>query len=128
MDVDNFRQINELYSRKLGDRILCTIAYNIQVLLPDNARLFRLDNDRLGFLMRDAGKKEVNQFFSRIQKRFSALQEWKKEKLEIHLSAGCAFFLIAARRQMNCICMQTMPYSMQKNREKTEWSYSQKRS
>lgn len=92
LDVDNFRQINELYSRKFGDRILCTIAYNIQVLLPDNARLFRLDNDRLGFLMRDAGKKEVNQFFSRIQKRFSALQEWKKEKLEIHLSAGCAFF------------------------------------
>ena len=87
-----------------------------------------MDNDRLGFLMRDAGKKEVNQFFSRIQKRFSALQEWKKEKLEIHLSAGCAFFSDSGQTADELYLHADYAYSMQKNREKTEWSYSQKRS
>lgn len=92
LDVDNFRRINEMYSRKAGDRILCTIAHNIQALLPDNASLFRLDNDRMGLVMGNGNAEEIKALFGRIQKRFLMLQEWKEYKLEIHLSAGCSFF------------------------------------
>lgn len=92
LDVDNFRQMNEMYSRSTGDRILCILAHNIQALLPDNAALFRLDNDRMGVLMANSSENEVRELYCKIQKKIRMMKEWKNYKLEVHLSAGCASY------------------------------------
>lgn len=92
LDVDNFRQINEMYSRKIGDQVLCTLAHHIQALLPDNAALFRLDNDRMGLLASNSQETEMRKLFEEIQRTIRMMKAWKNYKLEIHFSAGCAFF------------------------------------
>lgn len=92
LDLDDFRQFNEIYGRKNGDRILCTLAHSIQSLLPENAGLFRMENDRMGVVMGNASVEEVQGLFADIQRQLRRMKEWKTYKLEVQFSAGCAFY------------------------------------
>lgn len=92
LDVDHFRQINEMNSRAFGDRILSTLAQSIQALLPDNACLFRLENDRMGILLHNAGADEAKEVYRGIQERLSLMQEWRQNKLIVEMSAGCSVY------------------------------------
>lgn len=92
LDIDNFRQFNEMYGRKKGDRILCTMAHCIQALLPENAGIFRMDNDRMGILMANAGVADVQMLFADIRKNLWKIKEWKSYKMEVHFSAGCSVY------------------------------------
>lgn len=92
LDMDNFHQFNEMYTRKVGDRILCILARNIQAQLPDNGSLFRLDNDRMGLVLKNVTSTDVEELYGKIQKKLGMIRGWKEYGLEVHLSAGCAFF------------------------------------
>ncbi len=92
LDIDNFRQFNEMYGRKKGDRLLCTMAHCIQAFLPENAGIFRMENDRMGILMADAGELDVQELFSDIGKKLGKIKEWKNYKMEVHFSAGCSVY------------------------------------
>lgn len=90
LDVDGFRKINEMYGRAFGDRVLRTLAQSVQALLPDNASLYRLDNDRLGILMDNESAAGAARLFREVQERLVLLQEWKQSKLVVEISAGYA--------------------------------------
>lgn len=90
LDVDGFRNINEMYGRAFGDRVLRTLAQSVQALLPDNASLYRLDNDRLGILMDNDSRTGAARLFRRVQERLVLMQEWKQSKLAVEVSAGYA--------------------------------------
>lgn len=45
LGVDNFKHINELHGRLFGDEVLRIIAQKLQVMLPENDALYRLDGD-----------------------------------------------------------------------------------
>lgn len=92
LDVDNFRQINEMYGRCFGDQTLQTIAKTIQALLPDNAGLYRLVNDHLGILMGNAGEKDIVSLFEKIRDYLGKMKEWRNQGIQIQISAGCALY------------------------------------
>ena len=54
IDIDEFRQVNELYSRSFGDKVLKRMGQTIQALLPANASLYRIEKDKMGILMDNA--------------------------------------------------------------------------
>ncbi|WP_324076273.1 MAG: EAL domain-containing protein [Erythrobacter sp.] len=51
IDLDNFKQINDMYGHSCGDAALVKLAERIRQLLPREARLARLGGDEFGFVM-----------------------------------------------------------------------------
>lgn len=92
LDVDEFRQINELYDRIFGDWVLKTLGQIIQSMLPENAALFRMEKDKLGIIMTNATKADVQTLYEEIQESLLKSREWKQYRLEIEVSAGCTVY------------------------------------
>lgn len=92
LDVDHFRQVNEMHGRAFGDKVLYTLAQTVQSILPDNASLYRLDNDRMGLLLENADAETARELYRRIQERLMLMQEWRKNKLSVEVSAGCSVY------------------------------------
>ena len=49
LDVREFKLINDIYSREVGDRILCTIADNLRKRATPNTVYGRITGDKFGF-------------------------------------------------------------------------------
>lgn len=92
LDIDDFHQINELYERSLGDQVLKTLGQEIQTVLPDNASLYRLEKDCMGIIMKHGTAKQMERLYFAIKESIARLQEWKNQKLNIELSAGCSMY------------------------------------
>ena len=92
LDIDDFHQINELYERSLGDQVLKTLGQEIQTVLPDNASLYRLEKDCMGIIMKHGTAKQMEKLYFAIKESIARLQEWKSQKLNIELSAGCSMY------------------------------------
>lgn len=92
LDIGDFHQINELYERSLGDQVLKTLGQEIQTVLPDNASLYRLEKDCMGIIMKHGTAKQMEKLYFAIKESIARLQEWKSQKLNIELSAGCSMY------------------------------------
>lgn len=92
IDVDEFRQVNELYSRSFGDKVLKEMGQAIQAVLPDNAFLYRMEKDKMGILMDNAAGHDVESLYRAIQDYLLRIREWNSQKLNIEISAGCAMY------------------------------------
>lgn len=92
LDIDDFHQINELYERSLGDQVLKTLGQEIQTVLPDNASLYRLEKDCMGIIMKHGTAEQMERLYFAIKESIARLQEWKNQKLNIELSAGCSLY------------------------------------
>lgn len=51
IDLDNFKQINDMYGHPCGDAVLVHLCERIRQLLPREARLARLGGDEFAFVM-----------------------------------------------------------------------------
>lgn len=88
LGIDNFKNINELYDRVLGDQILREIAQKLQSLLFYDAEIYRLDGDVFGILMKEADIEKIQKLYEHIQSQFSAQQYYKGMKYYCTFSAG----------------------------------------
>ena len=51
IDLDNFKQINDMYGHSCGDAVLVSLSERIRELLPREARLARLGGDEFALVM-----------------------------------------------------------------------------
>ena len=51
MDLDNFKQINDMHGHTTGDAVLVMLCDRVRALLPHEARLARLGGDEFAFVM-----------------------------------------------------------------------------
>ncbi|WP_068861845.1 putative bifunctional diguanylate cyclase/phosphodiesterase [Erythrobacter dokdonensis] len=51
IDLDHFKQINDMYGHGCGDEVLISLCQKIRTLLPREARLARLGGDEFAFVM-----------------------------------------------------------------------------
>lgn len=69
LDMDSFKNINDLYDRSFGDEVLRITAQKAASMLPPNAMLYRLDGDEFGILLLEGDAKKLPAYmvsFSRI--------------------------------------------------------------
>lgn len=89
LGVDNFKHINELHGRLFGDEVLRIIAQKLQVMLPENDALYRLDGDIFAVVL--AGDSEdPRDFYDSVAESFRYQQEYDGKKYFCPLSAGYA--------------------------------------
>ncbi|MDX5791074.1 c-di-GMP phosphodiesterase PdcA, partial [Clostridioides difficile] len=92
LDIDDFKNVNEMYDRDFGDNIIKTLAQSVQSILPDNAELYKLDGDEMGILVDNVEENEILTLYNQIQNMIIHLQLWRKYGLNITISAGCVIY------------------------------------
>ena len=90
IDIDDFKNVNELYDRSFGDMVLKTTSQLIQSNLPGNASLYKLDNDQLGVLIENTEVNEIQIMYQLLQRQLLHQQLQERFKCAIQISAGCA--------------------------------------
>ena len=88
LDMDSFRNINDLYNRSFGDEILRVTAQKIAEMLPYNAKIYRLDGDEFGILILNGNVDEAMEIFNRIQQKFQRQQDHNGRKYFCTISGG----------------------------------------
>lgn len=92
LDMDSFKNINDLYDRSFGDEVLRLAAQKISSLLPANARLYRMEGDEFALLIINGEPEEQIQIFASIRHKFHKQQEYEGKKYYCTLSAGYSAF------------------------------------
>ncbi len=92
LDMDEFKNVNDLYDRSFGDEVLRVTAQMISSLLPSNARMYRLDGDEFAILILNGDWDDHIQIFNRIRYKMHRQQEFEGKKYYCTVSAGYAAF------------------------------------
>ncbi|WP_394424995.1 GGDEF domain-containing protein [Vreelandella stevensii] len=70
LDLDNFKQINDLYGHAAGDHLLLALADIARQTLPTDALLARLGGDEFVFLLKDMNDDDVLHIGQQLRQRF----------------------------------------------------------
>lgn len=88
LDLDSFKNVNDLYDRSFGDEVLRITAQKVSSLLPASAKLYRLDGDEFGMLCLGSSEEEAREIFRKIKQDFHKQQEFNGRKYYCTFSAG----------------------------------------
>ena len=92
LDIDDFKNINEIYGRSFGDVIIKTVAQLIQSVIHGNTSLYKLDSDQMALLIENTTETRMSEFYIEIQKQLLQEQLLKRYKCPIQISGGCALY------------------------------------
>ena len=82
LDMDAFKNINDLYDRSFGDEVLRLTGRKIAAVLPENAGIYRLDGDEFGIIVLGGDEEQCSDLYNRIQYQFcAAAGVWRAEIL-----------------------------------------------
>ena len=92
IDLDNFKQINDLNGHQLGDRVLTTIARRIADSLPKDGVMARIGGDEFvcGIPFDHNARESVDNLVSTIIRNTSAPIESNQMTVEATVSIGIA--------------------------------------
>lgn len=90
--IDDFKQINQLYSRQSGDKVLKMLANIIQFNVPDDIQIYKLDGDNFGLILENVSREEARDIYQKIKDSLGKIHFLNEEDVVINISAGCAIF------------------------------------
>lgn len=90
LGIDTFRNINEAYGRQTGDKVLKTVAKLILELVPEGIRVYRLEGDHFGILVKYPNEEMVKKLYDAIRSRSQCYRGNGKRRLLMTVSAGYA--------------------------------------
>jgi diguanylate cyclase (GGDEF)-like protein len=92
IDLDNFKQINDMHGHIIGDAVLVMLCERIRALLPREARLARLGGDEFAFVLPfPAGHPErIDDLAIRLFETFAQPLQMPEVTIDITLSIGLA--------------------------------------
>lgn len=88
LGVDNFKQINTMYSYSFGDQVLLKVAETLQNICPPTVDLYRIEGDKFAFVCPHYNQKEVVQLFNTATESMQNLLLADVERVRLSASAG----------------------------------------
>ena len=91
IDLDNFKQVNDVHGHTAGDRVLREAAERITALLPRDGLCARLGGDEFACVVpRDGEPEQVDLFAARVIEKVAAPIHLGEVAVEITISVGIA--------------------------------------
>ncbi len=93
MDIDNFKELNNLFGRQAGDLFLAKIAERIQLFTRSTDIVARMDGDEFAIVL--TGLREPADAIiqmNRIIDNLSIPHPFQKQRIKINVSIGLAFY------------------------------------
>jgi len=92
VDLDNFKQINDLNGHATGDRVLAESARRIAALLPDDGVLARIGGDEFACALpyEPEARDAIDRFAAQLLEAVEAPIEDRDSRVEITVSIGIA--------------------------------------
>ena len=96
IDLDNFKQVNDLYGHKIGDEVLIGASERMREVLPSGAILARLGGDEFACVLPFSARAPdmVDQAASRLISAVAKVQKIEGFPVEITMSVGIATNII----------------------------------
>ncbi|MDU9409786.1 GGDEF domain-containing protein [Pseudomonas sp. zfem001] len=93
IDIDNFKQVNDLHGHLAGDRLLIALGEMLRALLPERALTARLGGDEFVILIGDASNDRIVALGDALRQRFNhmAAQAFTTPQA-VTLSIGATLF------------------------------------
>lgn len=93
MDLDGFKDINDLYGHPAGDQVLCEVAHRLKNLLRTEDTLSRIGGDEFGMVIREGASTTAQAMEQRIrQAMHSPIQLNNGKTVEVGVSIGIASY------------------------------------
>ncbi|SES12253.1 diguanylate cyclase (GGDEF) domain-containing protein [Gracilibacillus ureilyticus] len=86
IDLDNFKQVNDLYGHDAGDEILIEVGNRISNVIKSTDRLVRLGGDEFVIILPNQTKATVNE--SIAKKLIDQLSNWEDTSYQLSVSAS----------------------------------------
>ncbi len=92
IDLDNFKQINDMHGHSVGDAVLVELAKRIEAQLPKDASLARLGGDEFAFITSyEAGNRDrVDDLVVRLFEQIALPFEQEEVTIDTTISIGVA--------------------------------------
>jgi diguanylate cyclase (GGDEF)-like protein len=91
MDLDDFKQVNDVYGHTVGDLLLCQIADRLRAV-ADSAFVARLGGDEFTIIADNKGRSSITGFTDRLLAAFADDYEVDGHRLRQELSIGVAIY------------------------------------
>ncbi|MDD3467282.1 MAG: EAL domain-containing protein [Campylobacterales bacterium] len=92
LNIDSFKEINDLYGYSIGDYVLSELAQKIMHKLPERLKLYKLSADEFAILGNEAGKYRNDAKTEKLIASFAKeAMYYQENKILISLTAGAAF-------------------------------------
>ncbi|MEE4337370.1 putative bifunctional diguanylate cyclase/phosphodiesterase [Erythrobacter sp.] len=90
IDLDNFKQVNDMHGHHAGDQVLCQFADRVREVLPKSARLARLGGDEFAFVtpFDPARRERIDDLVIRLYEGLALPFQLDSVTLEITMSVG----------------------------------------
>lgn len=93
LDLDKFKNINDIYGHYIGDKILCIVSSKIKNLLRKGDIIARLGGDEFTILLKNIrDKSEVKEVVLNILEAFKKNINLDGENINVKASLGISFF------------------------------------
>jgi diguanylate cyclase (GGDEF)-like protein/PAS domain S-box-containing protein len=93
LDIDGFKEVNDVHGRDTGDQLLITIAYRLRGVLRENDTLARLGGDEFAAVITDLdGWGECELILSRLLETTAMPIEIHQQTFQLSTSIGITLF------------------------------------
>lgn len=92
INIDSFKEINDLYGFTVGDFVLQSLAKKIKEKIPKRLKLYKLAADEFAIIGQDAGKYISEEEMEKLVTSFAKeAMYYEENKMIISLTAGASF-------------------------------------
>jgi c-di-GMP phosphodiesterase len=92
VDIDSFKEINDLYGFDVGDYVLAELSRQIKAKLPKRLKLYKLSADEFAIIGDEAGKYQNEDKMEKLILSFAKeAMFYQENKMLISLTAGASF-------------------------------------
>lgn len=92
MDVDRFKQVNDMYGHNFGDAVLKTVSEKLKRIAGESSIVARIGGDEFILLHQLKNVSEINSIIQEIDINISRIDSIENEKIKLTLSKGFVLY------------------------------------